>query len=87
MYKTAFDIVSDIEGCLGLDCDQKVIAIGAWDNATQAVTKFAQYRTGGRFNKWVNDFDLVPGEGVYLQLAPGVTNFSWTPALIVEPNL
>lgn len=87
MYKTAFDIVRDIEGCTSIGCNQKITAIGAWNPSTQAVTTVATYKPGGLFNRWVGDFTLVPGEGVYLQLAPGVSDFSWTPALIVEPNI
>jgi hypothetical protein len=87
MYKKASDIVSDIEGGTGANTNQKIKRVSLWDPATQGVGSSYIYRAGGAFNKWTGvNFDVAPGSGVYIELSGSTNAFTWTPALLVDPN-
>jgi len=86
MYGKASDIVSDIEGGTGSGTNQKIKRISLWDPANQGTIRNYSYRAGGAFNKWTGvDFPISPGGGVFVELSGNTGEFSWTPALIVEP--
>ncbi len=86
MYGKASDIVSDIEGGTGLGTNQKIKRISLWDPSNQGTIKNYAYRAGGAFNKWTGvDFAINPGSGVFVELSGNTPEFSWTPALLVEP--
>ena len=86
MYRNASDIVKDIEGGIGADADQKINAIALWDSSSQNINSVYRYRAKP-FNKWTGvDFNIKPGDGIYIQTSGLTTNFSWTPALLVEPK-
>jgi hypothetical protein len=87
MYKKASDIVSDIEGGTGANSNQKIKRVSLWDPVTQGVGSSYIYRAGGAFNKWTGvNFDVAPGSGVYIELSGATNAFTWTPALLVDPN-
>ena len=87
MYKHASDIVTDIEGSTGAGSDVKINAIALWDAATQDAGTSYFYRSGKMFNRWIGtDFEIKPGDGIFLQLSGATSTFDWTPALLVEPN-
>jgi hypothetical protein len=87
MYTNASDIVTDIEGGIGANTDQKIDRISLWDPVSQGIVGNYAYRAGGAFNRWMgNNFVITPGSGVFIEMSGNTPTFTWTPALLVNPN-
>lgn len=69
-YQRSSDIVIDIEGSLGSAA--RIAEVATWDARTQTLLVFAWSGT-----QWTgSDFDVVPGDGIYLKIA---SSFTWEP--------
>jgi len=77
-YRTASDVVRELEGSLGPTANTNVTEIAMWDGATQSLRRFAWTPSG-----WAgDDFVLAPGTAVRLR-TPG--SFVWTPRVVGRP--
>lgn len=74
-YRTASDIVRDIEGNTGPTANTKITEIGRWNPVTQTVEVYRWTTTG-----WTgNNFNVNSGDGIYFKI---VATFSWQPKLV-----
>jgi len=77
-YRTARDVVVDLEGSIGPGANTRIVEIGKWDYTTQRAVAYRWTPTG-----WTGvDFPIGPGEGVYLRV---VSAFDWQPLLLQAP--
>ena len=85
MYKKASDIVKDIEGGMGKNTNQRIKRVSLWNPVIQSASESYYYRAA--YNNWIGeDFDVEPGDGVFIELSCNNLLFNWKPALIIEPN-
>ena len=85
MYKNASDIVKDIEGGIGQNKNQKIKRISLWNPVIQSASSTYYYKSA--YNNWIgDDFEIHPGDGVFIELSCNASLFNWKPALIIEPN-
>jgi hypothetical protein len=83
VYKTASDIVTDIEGGIGSGKDQKVESITRWRADMQNVVSYS-YST--MLNKWTGtNFTLNPGDGISIKLSGTTDSFDWSQPLVINP--
>ena len=78
MYKTASDIVMELEGGIGVDTNTTISQITFWDPSLQAGT-LAYYYSPPALPFWPggwtgNDFNLIPADGVFLTITG---DFTW----------
>ena len=77
-YKTAREIVVDIEGSTGPTANTRIVEVGTWDSSSQQVVVY-QWTPAG----WAgSDFSVPPGSGIYLRV---VAPFDWEPRLLQVP--
>src|SRR5437867_3990461 len=77
-YRSARDIVIDIEGSTGPGASTRIIEIAEWDYSSQRLVTY-RWTTAG----WTgSDFAVTPGDGAYLRVAAA---FDWQPRLLQPP--
>jgi hypothetical protein len=85
MYKKASDIVNDIEGGIGADTNQRIKRLSLWNPVTQSAISSYYYKS--TYSHWIGeDFDVEPGDGIFIELSCNNLLFNWEPALIIELN-
>ncbi|HEU4913899.1 MAG TPA: DUF2341 domain-containing protein [Candidatus Saccharimonadales bacterium] len=87
-YGKVSDVVKDIEGALtgtaGNERKRYIERVGVWGANTQNAS--TQYFYSTPLHRWTGaDFEIKPGDGVYLQLSGGQLPLYWTPPLVINP--
>jgi len=78
-YRTARDVVVDVEGSDGPNANTRIVEVGKWDHASQRAVIYRWTSSG-----WAGlDFMINPGDGVYFRVASA---FNWEP-LLLQPSI
>jgi hypothetical protein len=81
VYKKASDIVSALEPS---GTNRKISGVAKWDTRTQTSMGYGYVAGPG----WIGtDFDIYPGDGVYISLSGNTYSFDWTPELIIPESV
>lgn len=73
----ASDVVKDIEGSTGDGSNVKINRIALWSAINQNAGLAYYYSTVSHF--WIGtDFNIAPGDGIFIQASANTANYTWT---------